>query len=57
MDDLSENADCTTAIDTPLIAEIVESNDSELAEFASNTRSDTPFGEILSLSNLTAAFM
>ena len=56
-DDVTVNAVCPTAVDTPMTSEIVESIGGELAETAAYTQPDSLFDEILSPADVTAAFM
>ena len=56
-DDVTVNAVCPTAVDTPMTGEIVEEMTEELGEKAAYTQPDTLFDEILQPDDVSAALM
>lgn len=55
--DITVNAVCPTAVDTPMTGGIVESIDDEMAEIAEQSGPDNLLGEIIQPEDVSAAFM
>jgi NAD(P)-dependent dehydrogenase (short-subunit alcohol dehydrogenase family) len=55
--DVTVNAVCPTAVDTPMTGGIVESIGEEMAEIAEQSGPDNVLGEIIQPKDVSAAFM
>jgi len=55
--DVTVNAVCPTAVDTPMVDGIVESIGEEMGEIAEPPGPDNVLGEIVQPENVSAAFM
>ena len=55
--DVTVNAVCPTAVDTPMVGGIIESLDEEMAEIAEQSGPDNVLGEIVQPEDVSAAFM
>lgn len=56
-EDITVNAVCPTAVETPMVSQIVDAMDDDLADVAAYTQPDSLFGEILTPEDVSAAVM